>query len=224
MTKTKFDNLKKLPSEKILEGINNCFKNSNELYESAIILHTNDKCGVALSIFILSLEEKIKAILLFSMLINDDLTNESLKDFFESGDLHRNRHKFALFFNEFISVINPDFDFEMDVQELENILSDNNIFSNVFLKVDNENKSKINWFNNANDKKNIGLYVSYNNSWQSPIKINSTDFIKALESTNKLRNFIDSILENLLEVGDEELNQIIVDVKQSLVIIKQSII
>ncbi|GEP50186.1 hypothetical protein FNO01nite_08580 [Flavobacterium noncentrifugens] len=111
--KTKFDNIKILTIPSMLEGIKFCFENSTNIYESALILKEQNKISVSMSLLVLSVEELMKAFALFQIMASEsDEEKEVYRGIFE-GNLHSNRHDFALFFNEFFKTFDmndPDFD------------------------------------------------------------------------------------------------------------------
>ncbi len=219
--KTKFDDIKKLPDKKLIEGIRLCYENSDNLFKSALALRRNRKYSVATSILILSLEELVKASTLFNILLSDDEVKETFRDIFESNDLHKSRHGFALFMNEYLKTLNLKKLIKADIQfdtpqDLSTFLQSKVNFDKIFKNVDKEKKTLNNWFSHANDRKNNGLYVAYNNKWFTPNRINQKEFEKALKETKKIRSDLGIVIKTLLDVSPNEIDGFLSFMRQTL--------
>lgn len=206
----KFDKIKELPDEILVDGIKHCMDNSKELFSSALILKRNKKIGIAHSLLILSLEELIKAISIFNILVSGQDVKETMREIFESKNLHQSKHNFALFFNEYLKMINPkkiikvDLDFDNPKEFSKNILEKFD-WEKLFKNVDIENAKIDNWFKEANKKKNIGLYVDFNNSWCTPKRIEEIDLLNALKETKNIRKKISPFLEQFVMYDEEQI-------------------
>jgi AbiV family abortive infection protein len=55
----KFNKIKNLSNLEIVNGLELCYINSNELFESALILKKNKNFGISISLMILSIEELV---------------------------------------------------------------------------------------------------------------------------------------------------------------------
>lgn len=219
--KTKFDNIKKLSNKKLFEGIKYCFDNSNDLYSSALALKRNKKYSVATSILTLSIEELVKSLTLFIVLISEPEEREIFRDVFESNDLHKSRHGFALFMNEYLKAVNLKKIVKANIQletpeELSAYLQTKIDFNKIASNVEKEKKTFNNWFDQANERKNAGLYVAYNNKWFIPTRINEKEFSKALKETKKIRTDLSLILNYLFSIDNNDLSKFIVLMKQTM--------
>lgn len=64
----KFDEIKNLSNLEIVNGIELCYENSNDLFESALKLKDTKSYGISISLMILSIEELRK---LFFLIANN---------------------------------------------------------------------------------------------------------------------------------------------------------
>jgi len=219
--KTKFDDIKNLSDKKLIEGIRLCFENSDNLFKSALVLRRNKRYSVGTSILILSLEELVKASTLFNILLSDDAEKETFRDIFESNDLHKSRHRFALFMNEYLKTINlkklmkTDIQFD-NPQDLSTFLQTKINFNKISENIDKEKKNLNNWFSHANARKNNGLYVAYNNKWHTPNRINQKEFEKSLKETKKIRADLGIGIKTLLSVSPNEIDSFSNFMRQTL--------
>jgi AbiV family abortive infection protein len=221
--KTKFESIKTLSNKSLIDGIRHCFDNSNNLFDSAIVLKRNKKFGVATSILILSIEALIKSLSLLNMLVSDNDDKEMVKEIFESKDLHKNRLEFALFMNVYLQSVN----FEKIGQAIESnenpedflssFFSETNM-TKIFNKVEKEKQTLNNWFSHANENKNLGLYVAFNNNkWYTPDKITSEDFKKSLKETKSIRKKLSFLIAGILSIEDEiDLNNVITMIQKNI--------
>ena len=218
--KTKFNIIKELSDFELVEGIKSCLDNSNELYNSAILLKENNNFSVSISLLILSVEELMKSFALFQMMVSEIEDRETYRDIFESSDLHSSRHNFALFFNEFLK----SFDFnelkELDKlynhteESVQNILVEKINLENVIENVDKEKTTLKNWFSHANNNKNKGLYVAYNKKWFSPNRLNERDFKIAHNETELIRNILTEFLSTFVSKENDEILDIVKKLKE----------
>ncbi|TAL69308.1 MAG: AbiV family abortive infection protein [Bacteroidetes bacterium] len=213
--KINFNSMKNLSNKEILIGVRYGLNNFLDLYNSAFILKENKKFGIANSLLILSIEELIKAITLFAMLIAKPEDRKWFKDFFEYNNnsdednrsLHKKRHEIAKYLklilsqnnlkkleglntNPTTSEIYKIMDKEIDTDQIEKITS-----MNFFSK----------WFDKANDTKNAGIYVGYNKKWYFPQYIEEKDFIKSIAETKDLIFVLSNSLNNILSIPYSDL-------------------
>lgn len=194
-----FEKLKTLPIDKIFNGIKLSFENSEELYESALLLKDHKKYGVAISVLILSVEEIIKSTSLFAFLIFDK--QDFMKDLFKSNNLHKERLDLALIFSENFKL--------KDLQKIESINNINFDTTELLEKVKNEKHSFENWFNKAKTLKNDGLYVDFDNKFKSPSKFTEKDFNKSFEYSKEIREPLFLLLSILVNIDIIEFEEVV---------------
>jgi AbiV family abortive infection protein len=212
LMKTKFENLKNLSFNKVIEGCNLCFKNSDNLYSCALALKRNKKYGVAISLLILSVEELMKSYALFGLLLFGTDEKLMMKDIFESNEMHKKRLDFALMINELFKSVNLEnignqkdkMDTSTKLLEFANKINNKIDIKKISNNIDQEKKTFNNWFAQANNKKEDGFYVAYNNKWHNPTDIKEDAFIKALNETKIIRNDISKIMNAILSIDEKE--------------------
>jgi len=219
--KTKFENIKSLPDKVIFEGIKHCFNNSSDLFSSALALKRNKKYNTATSLLILSIEELMSSLVLFYILILDPDKRDKFRYFFNSTDIHKCKHDFALFMNEYLKMLNINKIIKSNVEindprDLSAFLSKKIELQKVLKKVETEKKTFNNWFLQANEKKNAGLYVVYNDKWHLPQRINEKVFLKALKETKSVRDKVSILLKVLISIEDKDFDNIFNFMKQAM--------
>jgi len=212
--KTKFDNIKTLSHKNILEGIRHCSENSDDLYKSSLILKRNKKYGVANSILILSIDELMKCIALFTLLISEPSKRELLREIFESKDLHGRKHEYALFINEYIKLLNRkklknlELNYNSPV-EVSRALIESIDLSRFTINIEIQIQTLNNWFAQANERKNAGLYVAYNYKWFTPSRINESIFLDSIKETKFLRKNLKPSENMLISINESEIDAFI---------------
>lgn len=209
--KLKFNTVKKLTDTQLIEGIRYSLQNSNELYNSALILKDSNIFGTSISLLVLSIEESIKALSLFYILISKgDDEKEEFRKLFDTKDLHKSRHDFALIFNEFLKLFKPfelvnDNDEQIDVFMSRLICKIDEGKEVLYERISNEDNNKSgNWLLQANTDKNKGLYVGFDNKWLLPNKLTEQDFIKVYNESQFIRSHVSIILSIFVEKNDED--------------------
>ncbi len=198
-----FNGIKNLSDKKTVEGLKMCFNNSNELFESALLLGKNEKYGIGISVAILSSDELIKAIALFGMLFSPD--KSVMKPVFKGGNLHENRYRVALEGTELFDIIdkmniNPEkIDFKGNFDELIKSFAEKVDINSIMVNMMNTENANTEWFDNANSMKNNGIYVSYNVKWEHPKRYKKKDFDVVIDNISVLRSRILKMLNGLLE-------------------------
>lgn len=191
-----YENLIKLSRENTLKGVRLSLKNSEELFNCASILNQNKKYGPALSLLILSIEELIKSLSIFNLII---LRNKiETKNLFSSRNLHKERLDLALIINETLKDEKLT-DGEMTREKMEllkiNILKEKQNFNN--------------WFEKSKKMKNDGLYVDFSNKFSSPESITENTFLESIDLTKNIREAINQFLKIILTANDDEIDNII---------------
>lgn len=207
--KIKLDNVAQLGFKQIIKGIAHCYDNSNSLFKSALILKRNKKFAPGSSLLILSIEELIKALSLFYSLILDEDINEDtlLKELFDSRDLHGTRLEFALYISNFLKSLNIKQIRKAKIENPEDL--SNAILLNMDISILNKAVIKDrrllnNWFKQANQRKNMGFYVSLNSKqWITPEKIDEKEFQLALEETKMIRKMLMLLFDNFLKEDED---------------------
>ena len=214
----KFDLIKKLSNLELIKGIEFCCSNSNELFESALILKSQKKFGTSISLAILSIEEIIKAQTLFTIMTLEDSERENCRELFESTDLHKSRNKFALFFNELFKLINNaeikvlEVNFNGNEEHLAEYLLKERVLEQGFINTEKEKATSKNWFSHAHQTKNNGLYVDYNKKWFSPKRFTEKDCEKAFNEIDLIKKNISFTLEFMIN-NQNNIDDIVTELK-----------
>lgn len=215
----KFDIIKNLPNSELVKGIDYCYSNSNELFESALKLMNEEKFGIAISCIILSIEELIKAYTLFMLMVMENEEKEGCRDIFESNDLHKSRNKFALFYNEIFKLIDREeiekleIDSSRDDDYLAEYIKKEKILEKSLVNTEKEKQTSKNWFSHAHQKKNDGLYVDYNKKWLTPKRISKRDCEKAFKEIDFVQKFICETLEFMIGNKDN-IDNLVLELKE----------
>ena len=190
-----------LSKKEFIEVAIETFRNAENKHNDALILAKNSSYGMAISALILSLEENMKAVILFLDGNGFELTKrvKGVKNLFVN---HKLRYPlgfvlsgFNIFGNDliiFISkiVLNPSMvkDFNINEKEWESLAL------NYILEKINQLDEEIIWFSNAEYLRQDGMYVDYDNIMKTPLSVDREDFNDVLVRVSRIREFINKFL------------------------------
>ena len=195
-------------------GIEFSKQNSNNLYNSAVLLAANQFYSPAIPILVLSAEEIIKS---FALCLQIFLGNESeVKKIIKTSIIKENdsymnnhlvKHKLASAIIIDLNKISPVINFIklLPIGEFKNILNVISIPDTERTKID----SLLNELKVFNTKKNKGFYVdNKGNSWHTPLELTDQDYNKVLQTVNLLRDIFLPKIEQIQNFSDSELASI----------------
>jgi AbiV family abortive infection protein len=193
-----------------LKGYKLAIDNAKSLYKVAYQSSEVAEYGIANSLNILSAEEAIKAFLLITRAYYPE---EDYSDFNEIFFKHGSKHKLLQSFSKALPIIkiftspekysryilalfqkyflmlneNKRSDLEPHMKNLETIFN-KHFISNIKKPYKNENfEALIEWWKEANKKKNKGLYVGIENKkWQFPQNFSEEEFELSSEMTHTI--------------------------------------
>jgi AbiV family abortive infection protein len=216
--KIEFNELLKANDRKIFDGLVLCFKNSEDLYKSALTIKRKNKFGTANSLYILSFEELITSIVLLDFLVSEKIERENFRSVFESSNLHKTKHSAAIHIKETIKFIkinslNPKID---QFNSMDEFIEKKKLsIKRIEKEIDIKNKSVNKWFNEANTYKNKGFYIGYNaNSWSSPEKVTESVFLNSINETKLVRGAIRKQFKMILTLVEQEIPDFISFMKE----------
>ncbi len=164
-------NIHNIDNRSLFEGAKLCVRNAANLYEKAISIEDENNYGTSNSLLILSIEEAIKSVLLMAKSLN-------LEILFDIEPVLRNHLKKHEQDREFFTVLLAiktmllPFSKKPPIRKFFEIIIELN---SLFSKNEKERFSK--WWENANIKKNQGLYVDLKDGeWISPDKTTKEDY------------------------------------------------
>lgn len=195
------------------EGCKLAFDNAMHHFEIANISR-DISLGIANSHLILASEEAIKSLYLFQVSRNTELFNiETFSSYLQS---HKFKHKENIKHSKFMKLLDllgEDIEGVMDYLETisgEAMTEDDKKklqeewweklktwYKGVPARIDERMKSNYSWWNEANNRKNLGFYVDFNsptNKWIGPFNVTSEQFSKSLEIVSEL---IENINESI---------------------------
>lgn len=160
------------------------------------IAGTQQDYGIAVSHLVLSVEEMIKSLLLLcSYVYNDLLTTEEKRKIFIRHDYkHSNVKEFLFALSEKNISYYHENPFDREITNKFQIIAH---FLSRGLKLESlqerDIKQLIDLVNKANDFKNKGFYVDYQNNWITPDSITQKIFVKYHALSKRLLNYIEPI-------------------------------
>lgn len=192
----KFNNLSK---REIPEVCNSLLENSKVLLKSAELLSQQGNLGVATSLTILGGEELIKAAFLYFHGIGFQFIK--IEEFNKVFTSHVPKHQAAQvsellrFFDAFVNI-------DESSMEKGGIKTKDKIHRIVltflkkviaFIEPISKMSNNIEWWQNADNLKNRGLYVDYRDELLLPSQVTSSDYEKAVNIITDLSNRFDKI-------------------------------
>lgn len=191
-------NLLKLLSDKeCIQASGEAIKNAKIHKQTAESTAVYENYGIAVSHLILSTEELIKGLLLYTQGLGLDVRNISGIHLFFTD--HIIKHRLATLVSTFYPILqlfmgiiykmrdklhNPDL--EVEYTENENALLNRDetkmeaIFSDISEMMD--------WWDEANENKNKGFYVDYSKMLETPMQVTKLEYTQAFTITDSLKN------------------------------------
>jgi AbiV family abortive infection protein len=195
-------------------GIEFSKQNSNNLYNSAVLLAGNQFYSPAIPTLVLSAEEIIKS---FALCLQIFLGNESeVKKIIKASKIKENesymnnhlvKHKLASAIIIDLNKISPVINFIklLPLGIFRDVLNVISIPNTERTKID----SLLNELNDFNTKKNKGFYVDYKeNNWHTPLKFTVQDYNNVLQNVNLLRDIFLPKITQIQNFSDAELANI----------------
>jgi AbiV family abortive infection protein len=190
-----------LSKKECLEVAIETFRNAENKHSDALILAKNNSYGMAISALILSLEENIKAVILFLDGNGFEFRKrvKGVKNLFVN---HKLRYPlgfvlsgFNIFGKDLIGFIskivsNPSIikGFNINEREWESLA-----LNYILEKINQLDEERI-WFSNAEYLRQDGMYVDYDNIIKTPLSIDKKDFNDILVRVSGISEFIDGFL------------------------------
>lgn len=220
MAKKRYTNL---TDQQLFDGISACYYNALNHFNNALFNSENHGLGIAL--FVISIEELIKANALYHCYLGLE-EQATIEIAFNSSDKHKTRLKMALGLNsshqlmERLDVVANiekkvlNANLELNLSDLFNPERMKSFFdqSQELLKDDfaelNESSEEIkkefekhaNWFLHAQHKKERGLYADLtNNKWEVPSSLTSKDYEEAKSHATPIFEQISGPIKTIIE-------------------------
>lgn len=199
----KCSHISKLTREELVKGSDLALENAIKLLESADLVSSKEVYGHANSLVILALEEAIKSFVLYVYAVIPLQQKNLLCDVFSK---HKTKHQVWAF----IEMLNEMFSMLMEIVykykrlEANNIVKTDECGSLCVNEITNNLKQwctepvnsleKIrDWYMEANQWKNIGLYVDYiDQNWVNPLDTSKSKYV---ESRCHVEKFIFNLVE-----------------------------
>ncbi len=173
------------------------FRNAEKKHSDGLILAKNNSYGMAISSLILSLEENMKAVILFLDGNGFEFRKrvKGIKNLFIN---HKLRYPMGLVLSGF-NIFGKDLiDFINKIALNPTIIKGFNINETEWeslalkyiLKKINQLNEEIIWFSNAEYLRQDGMYVDYDNVIKTPLSIDEKDFNDILIRVNSISEFI----------------------------------
>lgn len=188
----------KLTKEQLFNGANLSVANGEAHLMCAEEMAKLNQFGLANSHLILGVEEFIKATLLFAAFLNIKI-DDKIRPYF--GD-HKAKHKAGELM-------------DIPYQKVSSIINLIELFTNAskkkfsiakFLNVIEDLGDDTNyqdWWKNANNRKNDGFYVGYENDWKYPQQITSKEFEKSKRAIKGISKIMQ--LSKSLKIEDHKI-------------------
>lgn len=194
------------PKKDYLPLAKECFLNAKNLHNSGKTLYDNGNIGNAVSLIVLATEESIKAFLFIVESLgksikhnNTDLAKGLLSNHSKKHEVSKYIYTSVLYLQEIIPL------FQGGIDVIENQLPDkvDEIFSSDFTKKYED------WFDNADNLKQRGFYVSYlEKQIVSPNMISNKDYELSLFISNNILALLD-IMISTIEIKNNNLINLI---------------
>lgn len=205
--KKRFEDLKR---EECLQVYETVIQNAKEHLEISDLLANNKKYGSAITHAILASEEMTKAFILF--VNGKGIRLNNTKGFVSFFYGHQPRHKLAnfmtllyLFFKPFSEILKivQEKGLEINEEQIKKVLDINeSMFKDSFTGID--------WWLSADNLKNRGLYVDYNNQILRPNDLNADDFKTSIKVVMSYIMQVNGIIDNIQKIPENDFEKIIV--------------
>ncbi|MEP5610684.1 MAG: hypothetical protein ABJP45_00470 [Cyclobacteriaceae bacterium] len=227
----KRERYKNLTDQQLLDGMSACYHSSQNHYKNAIF--NSDNFGLGIALFIISIEELVKANGIFHCYIG--LTEQETIDIaFNSKDKHRTRLKMALGLSSAYELIEKlDFtssieqkvqnaDFQLKVNSISDLVDPEwhaALFNQVqplvqseiqkvtssSKEIETEFEQHTSWFLHAQNMKERGLYADLiNNQWESPLSLEQDDYQTAREHAEPIIHQVSKPIQKMVEAPELE--------------------
>ncbi|MGG8494926.1 AbiV family abortive infection protein [Tenacibaculum sp. TC6] len=190
-----------LSKEECLEVAKEIFHNAKSKYRDALILADNNSYGMATSTLILSLEENMKAVILF-LDGNGFEFRKRIKGINNLFINHKLRYPLGFVISSF-NIFGDDLKgFTAKIVSNPSIIKDFNInekeWEGPVLKYISEKinqlEEEITWYSNAEYLRQDGMYVDYDKVIRTPLSVDKEYFNDILTRVRRIREFIDEFL------------------------------
>lgn len=196
MTNREFN---KLTVDELLLGLKLCAKNAERHFDSALTLSDKNYYGIANSHLILSAEEAVKGLLfLIKILHKKDFVDiepiykdHKQKHYVAKGIYDSWKHLMDSYAEAIMTALqNIDKLYDKDLETVARAttqLVEENLKYRMTFNNDEERKRIKKWWNKANDKKNQGFYIDYNNKkWILSGDLTESEFLESKEIVGKI--------------------------------------
>lgn len=195
-----------LTDQQLYEGFKHCCESAEAHVSCAETMEKAKHFGLANSHLILGVEEAIKGLLILNRLLRVDIPIKSIEPYFK---YHQEKHKQGK---------NMTFDMENHGVVVDFPLILTTMVGYFSKKLNKADLLKLGidfafirpideaWWKEANDKKNAGFYVDYNNGkWKPPTYISADDYMQSKQQTKRLFGYL-NIFDKLLD--GENINEL----------------
>lgn len=220
-----------LTDQQLLEGMGACFYSAQKHYNNAIF--NSDNYGLGIALFIISIEELIKANAIYHCYLGLE-EQETIDIAFNSRDKHRTRLKMALGLNSSYQLIEKlDFvnsieekvkneDFQLDINSISDLMNpewytklynqiqpliqdDVQNITNSSKEIESEFETHTNWFLHAQKMKEKGLYADLTNGkWESPLSLTREDYQTAQHHAKPIIQQVGNPIKRMVEASELE--------------------
>ncbi|UOB17512.1 AbiV family abortive infection protein [Abyssalbus ytuae] len=216
-----------LSKKECLKVAKETFRNADSMYNDGVHLAKNDSFGRATSLLILSMEENMKALILYLDGNGFEFRSrvKGIKSLFNN---HKLRYPLALVLSGF-NIFGKDIKeiitkIKTNPTEIQAYMRSKNKWESLakvyLLKKIKQFISEILWFSNAEYLRQEGMYVDYDIVMKTPLDINKQDYQDVYYRINGMREFIVDFLpifDERNEEGDLELKAHLIKLQKELI-------
>jgi AbiV family abortive infection protein len=195
-----------LTIEQYVEGSELALLNAGRLYKCSKLLGFFKFYGPANSLAILSAEESLKSIIIVSKMLGFlSQSEEEVYRFFRDHKIKHSAGWWLGLFNDTFDQSGVDFRGFNNASAEERSTAVRKVYKTQIDVINDRIKnSKTDWWNNANNKKNDGLYVNLDgNPWSTPNSISKVQLKESQSEAHRVlkrtKNFISKIKKSDLE-------------------------
>ncbi len=208
-------NFMNLSNDECINIAKETLNNANQLYEEGQILSNNKSYGRAISLLILSLEETMKALILYLDGNGFEFRSrvKGIKNLFIN---HKLRYPLAfvlsvmhILINDIMSLLKRSKNKSaLLISSLFDIkILDESVKQYIFKKTV-QLKSEIEWYRSAEYLRNEGIYVDYNNELKTPQNFKKEDYDSVYIRMRSMRGFIDLFIRSFSDLDEETYKQL----------------
>jgi AbiV family abortive infection protein len=201
----RFEDLKR---EECLLVYDTVIQNAKEHLEISDLLANNKKYGSAITHAVLASEEMTKALILF--VNGKGIRLNNIKGFVSFFYGHQPRHKLANFMTVFYLFLNPLMELLKSIKENDSELNEEKVkrILDKYQPNFDDTFNDIDWWFSADDYKNRGLYVDYNNKILSPSDLTESDFRISLKTSMGYIMICNNLIESIRKISDDDFKKI----------------